>query len=85
MVKNIIPHNVSSGFVEENNNIFKLPKCIVYRRSGLANPEKKCKVAFMPGCKNFNLDFYIKQAGAIVTCQLILYIIISSFKKEPYL
>lgn len=54
--KNAISHDVSSGFVEGNNNKFKLLKRIVYGRSGLVNLEKKCKVAFMPDCDNFNLS-----------------------------
>jgi len=36
-VKNAISHSVSSGFVEGNNNKFKLLKRIVYGRSGLVN------------------------------------------------
>lgn len=58
-VKNAISHDVSSGFVEGNNNKFKLLKRIVYGRSGLVNLEKKCKVAFMPDCENFNLSLLV--------------------------
>lgn len=58
-VKNAISHDVSSGFVEGNNNKFKLLKRIVYGRSGLVNLEKKCKVAFMPDCKDFNLSLLL--------------------------
>lgn len=58
-VKNAISHDVSSGFVEGNNNKFKLLKRIVYGRSGLVNLEKKCKVAFMSDGKDFNLSSLI--------------------------
>ncbi|WP_368757173.1 transposase, partial [Enterococcus avium] len=39
-------HSISSGFVEGNNNKFKLIKRIVYGRSGLVNLSKKCLLAF---------------------------------------
>ena len=39
-VKNAISLKVSSGFVEGNNNKFKLIKRIVYGRSGLVNLAK---------------------------------------------
>lgn len=54
-VKNAISFDVSSGFVEGNNNKFKLLKRTVYGRSRLANLEKKCKLAFLPRGENFNL------------------------------
>ena len=40
LVKNAIYLDVSSGFVEGNNNKFKLLKRIVYGRSGLVNLAK---------------------------------------------
>lgn len=55
-VKNAISHPESSGFVEGNNNKFKLIKRIVYGRSGLVNLEKKCKLAFMSKTGKFNLQ-----------------------------
>lgn len=55
-VKNAISYDVSSGFVEGNNNKFKLLKRIVYGRSGLVNLAKKCKLAFMSHNEDFNLD-----------------------------
>lgn len=55
-VKNAISHPESSGFVEGNNNKFKLLKRIVYGRSGLVNLSKKCKLAFMFKDKEFSLD-----------------------------
>lgn len=54
-VKNAISYPESSGFVEGNNNKFKLIKRIVYGRSGLVNLSKKCKLAFMPKDENFTL------------------------------
>lgn len=54
-VKNAISSNVSSGFVEGNNNKFKLLKRIVYGRAGLVNLCKKCKLAFMPKDESFSL------------------------------
>lgn len=58
-VKNAISHPESSGFVEGNNNKFKLIKRIVYGRSGLVNLSKKCKLAFMPKDENFSLSSLI--------------------------
>lgn len=54
-VKNAISYSESSGFVEGNNNKFKLIKRIVYGRSGLVNLEKKCKLAFLPKNEDFSL------------------------------
>jgi hypothetical protein len=54
-VKNAISFEVSSGFVEGNNNKFKLLKRIVYGRSGLVNLEKKCKLAFLSNKEDFDL------------------------------
>ena len=54
-VKNAISHPESSGFVEGNNNKFKLIKRIVYGRSGLVNLTKKCKLAFLPKNEDFSL------------------------------
>lgn len=58
-VKNAISYSVSSGFVEGNNNKFKLLKRIVYGRSGLVNLTKKCKLAFLPKSKDFSLSALI--------------------------
>lgn len=54
-VKNAISFSVSSGFVEGNNNKFKVLKRIVYGRSGLVNLEKKCKLAFLSKSQGFSL------------------------------
>lgn len=58
-VKNAISYSVSSGFVEGNNNKFKLLKRIVYGRSGLVNLTKKCKLAFLPKGEEFSLSALI--------------------------
>ena len=54
-VKNAISLEVSSGFVEGNNNKFKLIKRIVYGRSKIVNLTKKCKLAFLIKTDDFNL------------------------------
>lgn len=58
-VKNAISYTISSGFVEGNNNKFKLLKRIVYGRSGLVNLTKKCKLAFLPQDEDFSLSALI--------------------------
>ena len=55
-IKNAISYPYSSGFVEGNNNKFKVLKRIVYGRSGLVNLEKKCKLAFLPKNQDFSLS-----------------------------
>ncbi|AZV59029.1 transposase [Clostridium sp. AWRP] len=54
-IKNAISLKVSSGFVEGNNNKFKLIKRIVYGKSGLVNLAKKCFLAFLSKRPSFNL------------------------------
>ncbi len=54
-VKNAISLDVSSGFVEGNNNKFKLIKRILYGRAKIVNLSKKCKLAFLQKMANFNL------------------------------
>lgn len=58
-VKNAISFSVSSGFVEGNNNKFKVLKRIVYGRSGLVNLEKKCKLAFLSKGRGFSISALI--------------------------
>lgn len=55
-VKNAISYNISSGFVEGNNNKFKLIKRIVYGKSKLVNLFRKCYVAFSATKEDFTLD-----------------------------
>ncbi|MHC1746815.1 MAG: ISL3 family transposase [Cellulosilyticaceae bacterium] len=59
-VKNAISHNASSGFVEGNNNKFKLIKRILYGRANLVNLFKKCYVTFQVKRKGFSLQKLIK-------------------------
>ncbi|SDO92346.1 Transposase [Clostridium gasigenes] len=59
-VKNAISHSESSGFVEGNNNKFKLIKRILYGRANLVNLFKKCYVTFQVKCKDFSLQKLIK-------------------------
>ena len=55
-VRNAIIYDESNGFVEGNNNKFKLLKRILYGRANLANLFKKCYVAFKTKSVNFNLS-----------------------------
>lgn len=55
-VKNAISLEISSGFVEGNNNKFKLIKRIVYGRAKLTNLSKKCFLAFMSKVEGFELS-----------------------------
>lgn len=54
-VKNAISYEISSGFVEGNNNKFKLIKRIVYGKSKLVNLFRKCYVAFLATKDDFSL------------------------------
>lgn len=54
-VRNAIFMDVSSGFVEGNNNKFKLIKRMVYGRSKIVNLTKKCKLAFLLKTEDFTL------------------------------
>lgn len=55
-IKNAISYNISSGFVEGNNNKFKLIKRIVYGKSKLVNLFRKCYVAFSVTKEDFSLS-----------------------------
>lgn len=63
-VKNAISLDVSSGFVEGNNNKFKLIKRILYGRADLVNLFKKSYIAFQPKLDNFKL-LQLTQADAV--------------------
>lgn len=63
-VKNAISHDESSGFVEGNNNKFKLIKRILYGRADLVNLFKKSYIAFQSKLDNFNL-LQLTQADAV--------------------
>ena len=55
-VKNATSYNISSGFVEGNNNKFKLIKRIVYGKSKLVNLFRKCYVDFAATKEDFTLS-----------------------------
>ena len=54
-VKNAISTPISSGFVEGNNNKFKLIKRIVYGKMNLVNLFKKCFIAFLATKDDFSI------------------------------
>lgn len=54
-VKNAISSPISSGFVEGNNNKFKLIKRIVYGKMNLVNLFKKCYIAFLATKDDFSI------------------------------
>lgn len=55
-VENAISFEISSGFVEGNNNKFKLIKRILYGRSGIVNLFRKCYLPFLMN----NVDFKLR-------------------------
>lgn len=58
-VKNAISHTESNGFVEGNNNKFKLIKRILYGRANLPYLFKKSYLAFKFNTKDFDLAFVL--------------------------
>ena len=54
-VRNAISMDVNSGFVEGNNNKFKLIKRMVYGRSKIVNLTQKCKLTFLLNTEDFTL------------------------------
>ena len=60
-VKNAISHSESNGFVEGNNNKFKLIKRILYGRANLDTLFKKCYIAFKSKSKDFDLPCLLKK------------------------
>lgn len=64
-VKNAISYNESNGFVEGNNNKFKLIKRILYGRANLDNLFKKCYVAFQTKKANFDLSDWSKKDASL--------------------
>lgn len=63
-VRNAISSDVSSGFVEGNNNKFKLIKRILYGRANLDTLFKKCYLAFKFGLDDFSISQMTKSAQA---------------------
>ncbi len=55
-VKNAISSDISSGFVEGNNNKFKLIKRIIYGKAKLVNLFRKCYVAFIAKNESFSVS-----------------------------
>ena len=54
-IKNAVSTDISSGFVEGNNNKFKLIKRTLYGRAGLVNLGIKCKLIFSAKNSEFSL------------------------------
>ena len=67
-IKNAISFPYSSGFVEGNNNKFKLLKRILYGRSDLVNLFRKCYLPFMIDNKGFKISEVIKQKNSTIYC-----------------
>lgn len=59
-VKNAISYEINSGFVEGNNNKFKLIKRIVYGKQKLVNLLKRCYVGFMSTLDNFDISLIVE-------------------------
>ncbi|MCD7948975.1 MAG: transposase [Erysipelotrichaceae bacterium] len=66
-VKNAISYPQSSGFVEGNNNKFKLIKRILYGRSGTVNLFRKCYLPFLVTHQDVDLMKTVKK-GSIINC-----------------
>ena len=58
-VKNAISLEINSGFVEGNNNKFKLIKRIVYGKSNLVNLFKKSYISFMSTLDDFDISILV--------------------------
>ena len=59
-VKNAISCEINSGFVEGNNNKFKLIKRIVYGKLKLVNLFKKCYLSFMSTLDTFDISLIVE-------------------------
>ena len=59
-IKNAISSEISSGFVEGNNNKFKLIKRILYGKSKLVNLFKKCYLNFAVTLDDFDISLLIE-------------------------
>lgn len=67
-IKNAISYSYSSGFVEGNNNKFKLIKRILYGRSKIVNLFRKCYIPFLMKSKNFKLIDMLEQKNSTISC-----------------
>ena len=59
-IKNAISYEINSGFVEGNNNKFKLIKRIVYGKSKLCNLLKKSYISFMSTLDDFDISTIVE-------------------------
>ena len=59
-VKNAISFEINSGFVEGNNNKFKLIKRIVYGKSKLCNLLRRSFIGFMSTLDNFDISIMVE-------------------------
>ena len=60
-IKNAISYKINSGFVEGNNNKFKLIKRIVYGKQKLCNLFKKTYLCFLSTLDNFAIEEIVEQ------------------------
>ena len=59
-IKNAISYEINSGFVEGNNNKFKLIKRIVYGKSKLCNLLKRSYISFMSTLNDFDISTIVE-------------------------
>ncbi|MDD6244528.1 MAG: transposase [bacterium] len=59
-IKNAISYEINSGFVEGNNNKFKLIKRIVYGKSKLCNLLKRSYISFMSTLDDFDISTIVE-------------------------
>jgi len=64
-VKNAISHTESNGFVEGNNNKFKLIKRILYGRANLSTLFKKSYLAFKVNLRDFDLPRLLRKDASL--------------------
>lgn len=67
-IKNAISFPYSSGFVEGNNNKFKLIKRILYGRSTTVNLFRKCYVPFLMNNIDFELMDLFQKKNSTISC-----------------
>ena len=68
-IKNAISFPQSSGFVEGNNNKFKLIKRILYGRSKIVNLFRKCYLPFLMNNSDFQLmDLLHGTKNSTISC-----------------
>ena len=67
-IKNAISFPYSSGFVEGNNNKFKLIKRILYGRSTIVNLFRKCYIPFLMNNIDVNLMNLFHKINRTISC-----------------